>query len=86
MITGSDDHLFYVLCLGTSNDVAGHIVEVNLLDKTTREIIRFNEDRYNRIASRSNTLYFLTLTFQNWVTSPSLAWIYNGQAIYGPVF
>ncbi|MGB1051420.1 MAG: hypothetical protein ACPGYF_05615 [Chitinophagales bacterium] len=89
MIEGSEDYLFYVLCLGNaSNDVAGQIVEVNLFDKTSREIIRFNEDRPNSIAfdKNSNTLYFnLASDIFKIVgdTPPSLAWNTTAQAIYG---
>ena len=89
MVKGNEDHLFYVLCLGNaSNDIAGQIVEVNLLNKTTREIIRFNEDRPNRIAfdKNYNTLYFnLTSEIFKIVgdTLPSLAWNTTAQSIYG---
>ena len=89
MVEGSEDHLFYVLCLGNASiDVAGQIVEVNLLDKTTREIIRFNEDRPNRIAfdKNSNTLYFNLASEIFKIagdTPPSLAWNTTAQAIYG---
>lgn len=89
MVEGNEDHIFYVLCLGNaSNDVAGQIVEVDLLDKTTREIIRFNADRPNRIAfdKTSNTLYFNLASELFKVvgdTPPSLAWNTTAQAIYG---
>ncbi|MGB0457855.1 MAG: hypothetical protein ACPGGH_05965 [Chitinophagales bacterium] len=89
MVEGSEGHIFYVLSIGNvTNEVAGQIVEVNLLEKTTREIIRFNEDRPNRIAfdKNSNTLYFnLASDIFKIVgdTPPSLAWTTTAQAIYG---